>query len=92
VSSQRTKKLCRHAHRRDRSAAAVIFANGTYFVDTLVTHTRARARIILTGMGQKGLIAGYQKDFFIRLSIALNFSAAVILIFSFYSLRHFKIE
>jgi hypothetical protein len=34
VPSKRTNKLCTHAHRRDRSAAAAIFANGTYFVDT----------------------------------------------------------
>jgi hypothetical protein len=33
VPSQRTNKLCMHAHCRDCSAAAVIFANGTYFVD-----------------------------------------------------------
>ena len=28
-------KLGTHAHHRDRSAAAAIFANGTYFLDTL---------------------------------------------------------
>jgi hypothetical protein len=34
VPSQRTNKLFTHAHRGDRSAAAAIFANGAYFVDT----------------------------------------------------------
>jgi hypothetical protein len=34
VPSKRTNKLCTHAHHSDRSAAAAIFANGTYFVDT----------------------------------------------------------
>jgi hypothetical protein len=29
------KKLGTHAHHRDRSAAAAIFANGTYFLDNL---------------------------------------------------------
>jgi len=33
VSWQRIKELCAHAHHRDRSAAAAIFANGTYFLD-----------------------------------------------------------
>jgi hypothetical protein len=33
VPSQWTNKLCMRAHHRDRSAAAAIFANGTYFVD-----------------------------------------------------------
>jgi ethanolamine utilization cobalamin adenosyltransferase len=31
---QKINKLCTHVHHRDRSAAATIFANGTYFVDT----------------------------------------------------------
>jgi hypothetical protein len=39
VPSQRTYKLCTHAHLRDRSAAAAIFANGTYFVDFVDKHT-----------------------------------------------------
>jgi hypothetical protein len=34
VPSKRTKKLWMHAHRSDRSVAAAVFANGTYFVDT----------------------------------------------------------
>jgi hypothetical protein len=34
VPSKRTNKLCMHAHHSDRSVAAAIFANGTYFVDT----------------------------------------------------------
>jgi hypothetical protein len=33
VPSQRTNKLCTHAHHHDGSAAMAIFANGTYFVD-----------------------------------------------------------
>jgi hypothetical protein len=33
VPSQRIKRLSTHAHRRDCSAAAAIFANGTYFLD-----------------------------------------------------------
>jgi hypothetical protein len=33
VPSKRTNKLSMHAHHSDRSAAAAIFANGTYFVD-----------------------------------------------------------
>lgn len=48
---------------------------------------------ILNCMGNKGLIAGYQKNLFVCLSIALNFSASVNSdVFSSYSLRHFKIE
>jgi hypothetical protein len=31
----RINKLGTHVHHRDRSAAAAIFANGTYFLDTL---------------------------------------------------------
>jgi hypothetical protein len=34
VKFKRTNKLCTHAHNSDRSAAAAIFVNGTYFVDT----------------------------------------------------------
>jgi hypothetical protein len=32
VPSKRTNKLCTHEHHSDRSVAAAIFANGTYFV------------------------------------------------------------
>jgi hypothetical protein len=39
LPSQRTNKICMHAHHRDRSAAAAIFANGTYFVDTPRTYS-----------------------------------------------------
>jgi hypothetical protein len=31
---QKYQKLCTHSHHSDRSVAAAIFANGTYFVDT----------------------------------------------------------
>jgi hypothetical protein len=34
VHSRRTNKLCTHAHRRDRSVPAAIFANKNYFVDS----------------------------------------------------------
>ena len=34
VPWQRIKKLGTHAHHRDHSAAAAIFANGTYFLDS----------------------------------------------------------
>jgi hypothetical protein len=34
MPSRRTNKLCTHAHYCDRSAAATVVANGTYFVDT----------------------------------------------------------
>jgi hypothetical protein len=34
VPSKRTNKLCKHTHHSNRSVAAEIFANGTYFVDT----------------------------------------------------------
>jgi hypothetical protein len=34
--SKRTSKLCAHAHHSDRSVAAAVFANGTYFVDTFI--------------------------------------------------------
>jgi hypothetical protein len=33
VPSKRTNKFCTHGHHSDRSVAAAIFANGTYFVD-----------------------------------------------------------
>jgi hypothetical protein len=33
MPSKRTNKLSTHAHHSDRSIAAAIFANGTYFVD-----------------------------------------------------------
>jgi hypothetical protein len=33
MPSIKTNKLCMHAHVCDRSVAAAIFANGTYFVD-----------------------------------------------------------
>jgi hypothetical protein len=39
VPSKRTNKLCTHAHHTDRSVAAAIFANGTYFVDTPRTYS-----------------------------------------------------
>jgi hypothetical protein len=35
---QKDQKLCTHAHHSDRSVAAAIFANGTYFVDTPRTY------------------------------------------------------
>ena len=38
MPSHRINKLGTHAHHRDRSAAAAIFANGTYFLDTLRTY------------------------------------------------------
>jgi hypothetical protein len=34
VPSKRANKLCTHGHHSDRSVAAAIFVNGTYFVDT----------------------------------------------------------
>jgi hypothetical protein len=34
VPSKKTNKLYTHVHHSDRSIAAAIFANGTYFVDT----------------------------------------------------------
>jgi hypothetical protein len=34
VTSKRTNKFCTHAHHSDRSVAAEILVNGTYFVDT----------------------------------------------------------
>jgi hypothetical protein len=36
-ASPRSDCLSMHAHNRDRSAAAAIFADGTYFLDTLHT-------------------------------------------------------
>jgi hypothetical protein len=49
VACQWIKELSTHRQNRDRSAAAAIFANGTYFLDTLriyitshVTESRAR--------------------------------------------------
>jgi hypothetical protein len=37
LACQWIKELSTHAHNYDRSAAAAIFANGTYFLDTLLT-------------------------------------------------------
>ena len=50
-SKERINKLGVHAHRRDHSAAAAIFANGTYFLDnprTFSTSSSCVKRTIFT--------------------------------------------
>jgi hypothetical protein len=48
VSSKRANKFCTHAHHIDRSVAAAIFANGTYFVDTPDTNLTMQAESSLS--------------------------------------------
>jgi hypothetical protein len=57
---ERTKKLCTRVHHSERSFAAVIFVNGTYFVDTPYSIPKEKSQKL---SNPKCNIQGYIKKF-----------------------------